>query len=144
MCVSICVSGSAGVMWNKRIHGCEVKQMNGLDGSSIPTAFPPGIENGDIKELESLSHQSLVQAARVHYGSRPDLKSKYILFDMSIPMKAFVLNYIMNGTGMLFDCKGSSVGVLVCGPKKMRHDVAAICSSGLAKYLHFESISFSW
>ncbi|GJY87423.1 ferric reduction oxidase 2-like protein [Tanacetum coccineum] len=46
--------------------------------------------------------------------------------------------------GMLFEQKESSVGVLVCGPKKMRHEVANICSSGLASNLHFESISFSW
>ena len=46
--------------------------------------------------------------------------------------------------GMLFEQKESSVGVLVCGPKKMRHEVANICSSGLASNLHFESMSFSW
>lgn len=46
--------------------------------------------------------------------------------------------------GMLLEHKESSVGVLVCGPKSMRHDVANICSSGLAENLHFESISFSW
>ena len=46
--------------------------------------------------------------------------------------------------GMLFDLKGSSVGVMVCGPKNMRHEIATICSSGLADNLHFESISFSW
>lgn len=45
---------------------------------------------------------------------------------------------------ILFECKGSSVGVLVSGPKKMRHEVATICSSGLAENMHFESISFSW
>lgn len=45
---------------------------------------------------------------------------------------------------MLFECKESSVGVLVSGPKRMRHEVATICSSGLAANLHFESISFSW
>jgi len=48
-------------------------------------------------------------------------------------------------TGILFEHKGSSVGVLASGPKTMRHEVAAICSSsGLAENLHFESISFSW
>ncbi|GAB2211906.1 hypothetical protein Droror1_Dr00025245 [Drosera rotundifolia] len=46
--------------------------------------------------------------------------------------------------GQLFDCKGSSIGVLVCGSKRMRHKVATICSSGLTKNLHFEAISFSW
>ncbi|KAM7504045.1 hypothetical protein LguiB_002949 [Lonicera macranthoides] len=45
---------------------------------------------------------------------------------------------------ILIDCTGTDVGVLVCGPKKMRHEVANICSSGLAPNLHFESISFNW
>ncbi|WCJ22749.1 ferric reduction oxidase 2 [Euphorbia peplus] len=75
---------------------------------------------GFNKELESLPLQSFVDLANVYYGRRPDLKR------------------------MLFDCKGSSVGVLVCGPKEMRHEVANICSSRLAHNLHFESISFSW
>lgn len=30
------------------------------------------------------------------------------------------------------------------GPKKLRHEVATICSSGLVENVHFESISFSW
>lgn len=47
-------------------------------------------------------------------------------------------------TEYLLETKGSSVGVMVCGPKKMRQKVARICSSGLAENLHFESISFSW
>lgn len=45
---------------------------------------------------------------------------------------------------ILLECKGSSIGVLVSGPKKKRQEVAAICSSGLANNLHFDSISFSW
>ncbi|KAL3812734.1 hypothetical protein ACJIZ3_014002 [Penstemon smallii] len=71
-------------------------------------------------ELESLLHQSLVQSSNVHFGVRPDLKR------------------------ILFDCKASDVGVLVCVPKSMRHEVAKICASGLAKNLHFEFISFNW
>jgi ferric-chelate reductase len=46
--------------------------------------------------------------------------------------------------GMLLECKGSSVGVLVCGPKKLTEEVATICGSDLAENLHFESFSFSW
>lgn len=46
--------------------------------------------------------------------------------------------------GIISKCRGSSIGVLVCGPKEMRHDVARICSSGVTENLHFESISFSW
>jgi ferric-chelate reductase len=45
---------------------------------------------------------------------------------------------------ILLECEGSNVGVLVCGPKKMRHEVAKICSSGLAENLHLDSISFNW
>ncbi|KAL7233183.1 hypothetical protein ACSBR1_016919 [Camellia fascicularis] len=74
----------------------------------------------DDRELESLPHQSIGKPNNVHYGGRPDLKR------------------------ILLERKESSVGVLVCGPKNMRHEVAAICSSGLAHNLHFESISFSW
>lgn len=45
---------------------------------------------------------------------------------------------------LLVGLKGSSVGVLVCGPRKMRQEVAKICSLGSAENLQFESISFSW
>jgi ferric-chelate reductase len=45
---------------------------------------------------------------------------------------------------ILLECEGSSIGVLVSGPKQMRQEVAEICSSGLANNLHFDSISFSW
>jgi hypothetical protein len=56
-------------------------------------------------------------------------------------LKSFLLFFF---AGLLFEVKGSSVGVLVSGPKNMRQEVAAICSSGLAENLHFESISFTW
>lgn len=57
---------------------------------------------------------------------------------MLINHRSFILAEI------ILDSEGSSIGVLVSGPKKMRQDVAAICSSGLAKNIHFKSISFSW
>lgn len=69
------------------------------------------------RELESLPHQSF---AKLNYGGRPELKR------------------------ILLERKEPSVGVLVCGPRKMRHEVAAACSSSLAQNLHFESLSFSW
>ncbi|KAG6400446.1 hypothetical protein SASPL_137277 [Salvia splendens] len=72
------------------------------------------------REMESLPHLSLAESINVYYGERPDLK-RYLL-----------------------ERKESSVGVLVCGPKKLRRQVAYICSSGLVENLHFESISFSW
>ncbi|XP_062074980.1 ferric reduction oxidase 2-like [Humulus lupulus] len=75
---------------------------------------------GDDRELESLPYQSLIQATTVHHGTRPDLKR------------------------ILTELKSSSVGVLVSGPKTMRQEVAAICSSGSANNIHFQSSSFSW
>ncbi|KAK6239803.1 hypothetical protein QUC31_005272 [Theobroma cacao] len=120
ICFSIAVTASAAVFWNKRQYAREAKQIQNMDGQT-PEGSPDLMPsyNAD-RELESLPHQSLAEATKIHYGERPDLKR------------------------MLFDCKGSSIGVLVCGPKKLRHDVAAICSSGPAQNLHFESISFSW
>ncbi|XP_062000740.1 ferric reduction oxidase 2-like isoform X1 [Rosa rugosa] len=116
ICISIAATASAAVLWNKRSNAKELKQVQHIEASS-----PRGSEVYNVeRELESLPQQSLVQATNVHYGQRPDLKR------------------------ILFECKGSSVGVLASGPKKMRHEVATFCSSGLAENMHFESISFSW
>jgi hypothetical protein len=43
---------------------------------STPTRSPGSWIYGSERELESLPHQSLVQATNVHFGARPDLKSK--------------------------------------------------------------------
>lgn len=119
MCICIVIVASTAFVWNKRTNAKEAKQIKHLNRSAGEHSPDSGFYNAE-RELESLPHQSLVQATNLHFGERPDLKK------------------------MLFECMESSVGVLVCGPKKMRHDVAAICSSGLAENLHFESISFSW
>ncbi|CAL9213310.1 unnamed protein product [Arabidopsis halleri] len=70
--------------------------------------------------IESSPQQLLSQSTDIHYGERPNLNK------------------------LLVGLKGSSVGVLVCGPRKMRQEVAKICSFGSAENLQFESISFSW
>lgn len=75
--------------------------------------------SGD-RELESPPDMSIVQATKVHFGGRPDLQK------------------------ILFECKESDVGVLVSGPRDMRHEVAKICASNSVGNLHFESISFNW
>ncbi|MED6215900.1 hypothetical protein PIB30_002588 [Stylosanthes scabra] len=126
MCVSIAIVASVAVLWNKKSSAKKsINQVQHLEGlSSSPTVSPSSIvyNNGGIDdvELESLPSQSLAQATNVHYGERPDLRK------------------------ILFEIKGSSVGVLASGPKKMRQEVAAICSSDLTENLHFDSISFSW
>ncbi|GAB2211909.1 hypothetical protein Drorol1_Dr00025248 [Drosera rotundifolia] len=119
--ICICISGtsSLAVNWTKKRNTTATTQIMNMEGMSARTTPESWASNGD-RELESLPHQSLVQATNILHGERPDLKR------------------------LLFDCKGSSIGVLVCGPKRMRHKVATICSSGLAKNLHFEAFSFSW
>ncbi|CAL0315044.1 unnamed protein product [Lupinus luteus] len=119
ICGSIAMVASTVVLLNKKNNAKEAKRVQNLE-LSTPTVSPSSMIYNVDRELESLPCQSLVQSTNVHYGVRPDLRR------------------------LLFEIKGSSVKVLASGPKKMRHEVAAICSSGLAKNLHFESISFSW
>ncbi|KAJ4895121.1 Ferric reduction oxidase 2 [Raphanus sativus] len=121
ICVSIMATSSAAMFWNKKkkYGNVDNKQVQNVDVPS-PTSSPTSGGNNSFREIESSPQESLVQCTNLHYGERPNL------------------------TKLLFDVEGSSVGVLVCGPKKMRQKVAEICSSGLAKNLHFESISFSW
>ncbi|KAJ1378649.1 Ferric reductase, NAD binding domain [Sesbania bispinosa] len=113
------MAASVAVLWNKKHNDKETKQIQNMEGS--PSAVSPKLKIDERdRELESLPRQSLAQAINVHYGVRPDLRR------------------------LLCELKGPSVGVLVSGPKKMRQEVAAICSSDLAENLHFESFSFSW
>ncbi|XP_027352717.1 ferric reduction oxidase 2-like [Abrus precatorius] len=119
ICVSIAMAASVAVLWNTKHNNEEAKQIQNMEGSS--SSVSPELKSDRVdREMESLPHQSLVQATNVHYGVRPDLRR------------------------LLFEHKGSSVGVFVSGPKKMRQEVAAICSSDVAKNLHFESFSFNW
>ncbi|XP_068649136.1 LOW QUALITY PROTEIN: ferric reduction oxidase 2-like [Aristolochia californica] len=119
ICVSIVMTASAAVLWNKKQSAMEANQIQNMEGITPTTSPGSWFYNGD-RELESLPHQSLSQSIKVHFGARPDLQKILLEFDES------------------------SVGVLASGPKEMRHRVAAICSSGLAENLHFESISFTW
>uniref|UniRef100_A0A6N2MEZ5 ferric-chelate reductase (NADH) n=1 Tax=Salix viminalis TaxID=40686 RepID=A0A6N2MEZ5_SALVM len=120
VCACIFLASSAVFLVRKKENAIEGKQIQNLEVPT-PAASPAGswLRNSD-RELESLPHQSLAQATRLHFCARPDLKR------------------------ILLDCKASDVGVLACGPRKMRHEVAKICSSGFADNLHFESISFNW
>ncbi|KAG8391862.1 hypothetical protein BUALT_Bualt01G0231100 [Buddleja alternifolia] len=116
LCIGIVIAATAAFLLNKSKNATQIQNMEG----ATPQASPNSQYYNADRELESLPHESLSQSINVHYGERPDLKR------------------------FLFERKESSVGVLVCGPRKLRHEVANICSSGLAANLHFESISFSW
>ncbi|XP_047336064.1 ferric reduction oxidase 4-like [Impatiens glandulifera] len=119
-CVGVFIGTSAIFLWQKDEISRTEGQVQNVE-LQTPTASP-GLQfhGGETTELESLPGNSVVKDIAVHHGARPNLKK------------------------ILFDCKGSDVGVMVCGPKEMRHEVARICSSGLAENLHFEAISFNW
>ncbi|XP_058740418.1 ferric reduction oxidase 2-like [Vicia villosa] len=116
ICVSIVIAATSAFLWNKKQN----KAFRQIKNTSTPTTSPSSIYNKTERELESLSLQSFIQPAKIHYGERPDIKK------------------------ILSNCKGSSIGVLVSGPREMRHEVASICTSCSTDDLHFESISFSW
>ncbi|KAG9455476.1 hypothetical protein H6P81_008380 [Aristolochia fimbriata] len=127
ICVSIAVPSTSVVLWNNKMmmRAKQPIENNEEDIIISPTSTSHASSSNNVinRELESglPHHQSLIrQIVQVHFKARPDLKK------------------------ILLECEESSVGVLASGPKGMRHDVAAICSSGLADNLHFESISFSW
>ncbi|KAL5727281.1 ferric-chelate reductase (NADH) [Ranunculus cassubicifolius] len=119
ICICIAITASAVVLKSKKRNAVEANQAQITNAKTPSTSPGSRFRNGE-RELESFPNQSIVHATNVHYGSRPDLKK------------------------ILFDYQESTVGVFVSGPKQMRHDVATICSSGLADNLHYESISFSW
>ncbi|EYU34160.1 hypothetical protein MIMGU_mgv1a023886mg [Erythranthe guttata] len=120
LCIGVFIAATSAFLMNKSSNARDrTTQIQNMEGAT-PQASPNSLFYNADRELESLPQQSISQLINLHYGERPDLKK------------------------FLFERKESSVGVLVCGPKKMRHEVANICSSGLAANLHFESISFSW
>ncbi|XP_044505692.1 ferric reduction oxidase 2-like [Mangifera indica] len=117
--VSIAMTATAAFFWNEKQQRKEKKQVQNME-TATPRASPGSwLYNAD-RELERLPHQSFVEATKVHYGERPNLKKT------------------------LMDMEGFSLGVLVSGPRRMRQEVAEICASGLADNLHFESLSFTW
>ncbi|KAK7275382.1 hypothetical protein RIF29_16498 [Crotalaria pallida] len=76
LCVSIVISASAAVLWNKKHNAKEAKQIqNKKESAAIVSPNLKNNNNDADRELESLPHQSLAQATNVHYGARPDLRS---------------------------------------------------------------------
>ncbi|CAI8604437.1 unnamed protein product [Vicia faba] len=116
MCVSIVIVATFAFLWNRKQN----KALKQIKNTSTPTTSPGSIYNKIDRELESPPLQSFVQPAKIHYGERPDIKK------------------------ILSNCNGSSIGVLVSGPREMRHEVASMCTSCSTDDLHFESISFNW
>lgn len=76
MFVSIAMAASAAVLWNKKHNDKEEEQIQNFEAALVSTMFK--IHEID-RELESLPLQQFAQVTNVHYGVRPDLRSKYHL-----------------------------------------------------------------
>ncbi|CAN0891766.1 Ferric reduction oxidase 4 [Linum grandiflorum] len=96
----------------KKRSSTDVNRVNDLEMEAVEARTVVG-------EVETGPSQWINRVTKVHFGNRPDLKG------------------ILAGFG-----EPNDVGVMACGPKSIRHEVARICSS--AQNLHFESISFNW
>ena len=75
ICMSIAMVASAVVLWNKKLSAKEAKQIQNIEVSS-PAVSPNSMIYNAGRDVESLPCQLLVQATNVHYGVRPDLRSK--------------------------------------------------------------------
>lgn len=78
ICIGIVIASTTAFLWNKGQSSKETKQIQNMEGAT-PTSSPNSwVYNAD-RELESLPQQSLMQSINVHYGERPDLKSKLVI-----------------------------------------------------------------
>ncbi|CAI0472264.1 unnamed protein product [Linum tenue] len=127
LCACVAAASSGAFLWNKRKSGRDQTiQIRNVEGAT-PTAGGSPAGGGAVyemtEELESLPLRTIEEATNLHYGVRPNLRK-------------LLVEYCT---------EGGSTGVMVSGPAGLRHEAAAICSSGLADdSLQFESISFSW
>ena len=75
VCTCIFIASSAIFLWCKKQNAKELEGVLYLQVPTSPTSSGSQFYVAD-RELESLPHQSLAQATKVHFGGRPDLKSK--------------------------------------------------------------------
>ena len=75
VCTCIFIASSAIFLWCKKKNAKELEGVLYLQVPTSPTSSGSQFYVAH-RELESLPHQSLAQATKVHFGGRPDLKSK--------------------------------------------------------------------
>ncbi|CAI0403208.1 unnamed protein product [Linum tenue] len=94
-----------------------------------------------VKKRRDLAEGNRVKGLEV--GVSPPPPGSFVGEVESVPVQC-----VAGATNVHFgrrpDLKTSDVGVMACGSRSLRHEVAQICSPGSAQNLHFESISFNW
>lgn len=76
ICLCILMGTSTVILWQKQLNARDRKLIQNVD-LPIPGRSPGSWLVNEERELESLPHQSLVQATNVHFGARPNLKSRF-------------------------------------------------------------------
>lgn len=88
VCLGVFLAASTIFLWCKKKVAMEGKQIQNQE-EPTPVASPASwLSNGADRELESFPRQSLVQATKVHFGARPDLRSKFMVISISSSIKA--------------------------------------------------------
>lgn len=75
LCIGVVIAATTAFLWNKSENAKENTQIQNMEGAT-PVASPSSWYYNADRELESFPQQSLSQSNNVHYGERPDLKSK--------------------------------------------------------------------
>lgn len=75
LCISIIITSTLAFLWNKKQNAMESKQIQSLEGATPVNSPNSWFYNAD-RELESLPQHKISLSTNVHYGERPDLKSK--------------------------------------------------------------------
>lgn len=78
LCTSIAMIATPVFLRNKKQATQEIKQIQNTD-TPTPTTSPSSWFYNADRELEAFPHQSLVHATKVHYGERPNLRSKIVI-----------------------------------------------------------------
>lgn len=96
VCVCVFLASSVVFLWQKRRNNNEMegKQIQNVELPSPRTSPGSWFWGADQGEIESSPHQSLVQATDVHFGLRPDLKSKVLLDHMYVFLIISFIIYI--------------------------------------------------
>lgn len=79
ICISIVITSTVAFLWNKKQNSMETNQIQNMEGST-PEASPNSWFYIAERELESLPQQTVSLSTKIHYGERPELKSKCFLF----------------------------------------------------------------
>ncbi|GKU88052.1 hypothetical protein SLEP1_g2362 [Rubroshorea leprosula] len=77
ICASIAATASVAVFLNRRKIVRETRQIQNMEGPT-PTGTPETWFHNADREIESPPQQSFLDATNIHYGKRPDLKSKLV------------------------------------------------------------------